>query len=186
MTLFTRYVPLAAILPPWISGRTAAFCAAYLNIVPKGTRLMLKIKNGYLELTEDEKLAKLTFNEADLYVGDDADDLIKDTLQTIRLMKTVQQTNGERACQRFIISNCQQASDILQLMDLFLWSGWTKDELTVDFMPLFETVNDLSHAAGIMENCYTRIRSIKSICSTATTVKPLCWVSRIVLRTVVT
>jgi len=112
------------------------------------------IKDGYLELSEQKKLAALTFNEANLFVGDDADDLTKDTLNTIRLMKTIQHTNGEKACQRFIISNCQQASDILQLMDLFLWSGWKKDELTVDFMPLFETVNDLGVAAEVMERLY--------------------------------
>jgi phosphoenolpyruvate carboxylase len=121
----------------------------------EGHNVDQKIKNGYLELSEDDKLAQLTFNEADLMCGDDADDLTKDTLNTIRLMKTIQHTNGERACQRFIISNCQQASDILQLMDLFLWSGWTRDELTVDFMPLFETVNDLGNAAAIMEKLYT-------------------------------
>jgi phosphoenolpyruvate carboxylase len=113
-----------------------------------------KIKDGYLALSEADKLAKLTFNEANLFCGDDASDLTKDTLNTIRLMKTIQHSNGEKACQRFIISNCQQASDILQLMDLFLWSGWKKDELTVDFMPLFETVNDLGYAAEIMEKLY--------------------------------
>jgi len=120
----------------------------------EGHQVDAEIKDGYLDFTEDEKLSHLTFNEANLFVADDADDLTKDTLNTIRLMKTIQQTNGERACQRFIISNCQQASDILQLMDLFLWSGWKKDELTVDFMPLFETVNDLGHAAPIMEKLY--------------------------------
>ncbi len=114
-----------------------------------------EIKDGYLELDEQEKLKTLTFNETNFFCGDDADDLTKDALNTIRLMKTIQQTNGEKACQRFIISNCQQASDILQLINLFLWSGWKKDELTVDFMPLFETVNDLSHAAGVMEKLYT-------------------------------
>jgi phosphoenolpyruvate carboxylase len=121
----------------------------------EGHQVDAEIKDGYLELSEDKKLAQLTFNEANLFCGDDADDLTKDTLNTIRLMKSIQNSNGERACQRFIISNCQQASDILQLMDLFLWSGWKKEELTVDFMPLFETVNDLSHAAGIMERLYT-------------------------------
>lgn len=113
-----------------------------------------RIKPGYTDLSEEEKLAKLTFNEADLFCDDNADALIKDTLTTIRLMKDIQRTNGEKACQRFIISNCQQASDILQLVDLFLWSGWKKEELNVDFMPLFETVNDLSSAAEIMEKLY--------------------------------
>src|ERR1700761_3112441 len=78
------------------------------------------------------KLKTITFNEADFVCPDDADKMICDTLNTIRLMRQIQLTNGEKACQRFIISNCQQASDILQLIDLFLWSGWKKDELTVD------------------------------------------------------
>jgi phosphoenolpyruvate carboxylase len=73
-------------------------------------------------------------------------DLTRDTLDTIRLMKQIQHTNGEKGCQRFIISNCQQASDILQLITCF-YGAAGKKKLSVDFMPLFETVNDLKHAA---------------------------------------
>jgi phosphoenolpyruvate carboxylase len=113
------------------------------------------IPSGYEDFAEHEKLANLQFNEAGFKCPDDADDDIKDTLNTIRLMKEVQYANGEKACQRFIISNCQQASDILQLIDLFIWSGWKTENLSVDFMPLFETVNDLQHAAGVMEVLYT-------------------------------
>ncbi|GAA4913399.1 phosphoenolpyruvate carboxylase [Mucilaginibacter defluvii] len=113
------------------------------------------IKPDYFELDEAKKLKNIKFNEADFICPDDADDLTKDTLNTIRLVKKIQHNNGEKACQRFIISNCQQASDILQLIDLFLWSGWEKDNLAVDFVPLFETVNDLKHAAGVMEKLYT-------------------------------
>ncbi len=113
------------------------------------------LPKGYFDLDEQQKLATLTFNERYFVCPDDADDLIKDTLNTIRLMKKIQYANGQKACQRFIISNCQQASDILQLIDLFLWSGWKAEELTVDFMPLFETVNDLKVAAEVMERLYT-------------------------------
>jgi len=109
---------------------------------------------GYDALSEEDKLKALTFNEADFHCPDDEADMTKDTLDTIRLVKQIQYSNGEKACQRFIISNCQRASDILQLINLFLWSGWKKESLTVDFMPLFETVNDLSQAAGIMESLY--------------------------------
>jgi phosphoenolpyruvate carboxylase len=113
------------------------------------------IIEGYQDFTEAEKISNIIFNEADFYCPDDQDKLTRDTLDTIRLMKEIQRTNGEKACQRFIISNCQQASDILQLIDLFLWSGWEKDSLSVDFMPLFETVNDLKSAARVMESLYT-------------------------------
>jgi phosphoenolpyruvate carboxylase len=112
------------------------------------------LNKGYEALTEEEKLKTIPFNESDFHCPDDADDLTKDTLNTIRLVKQIQLSNGEKACQRFIISNCQRASDILQLINLFLWSGWRKESLSVDFMPLFETVNDLSHAAEVMESLY--------------------------------
>jgi phosphoenolpyruvate carboxylase len=121
----------------------------------KNTKLQTGLPSAYEAFNEADKLKNIVFNEADFKCPDDADSLTKDTLDTIRLMKRIQHANGEKACQRFIISNCQQASDILQLITLFLWSGWEKNKLTVDFMPLFETVNDLSHAAEIMEKLYT-------------------------------
>ncbi|WP_423148320.1 phosphoenolpyruvate carboxylase [Rubrolithibacter danxiaensis] len=113
------------------------------------------IPENYSELPEEEKLKHIQFEEADYICEDNADDLTKDTLATIRLMKQMQLSGGEKACNRFIISNCQQASDILQLTTLFLWSGWKKDELNVDFVPLFETVNDLASAAEVMKKLYT-------------------------------
>jgi phosphoenolpyruvate carboxylase len=113
------------------------------------------VPKGYADMDEATKLKSLPFAEADFVCPADADDMTRDTLDTIRLMRQIQHENGVKGCQRFIISNCQQASDILQLIDLFLWSGWKKDKLTVDFMPLFETVNDLKHASGVMETLYT-------------------------------
>ena len=113
------------------------------------------IVDGYLDFEEADKLKNIAFKEANFKCPADEDSEITDTLDTIRLMKQIQAANGEKACQRFIISNCQQASDILQLIDLFLWSGWKKDSLSVDFMPLFETVNDLGVAAQVMESLYT-------------------------------
>ncbi|WP_207425409.1 phosphoenolpyruvate carboxylase [Pedobacter sp. SYSU D00535] len=109
---------------------------------------------GYSDFTEEEKISKIAFDEDDISC-DDFDSLSNDTLQTIRLMKRMQHAGGEKASHRFIISNCQRASDILQLINLFLWSGWKKDELKVDFVPLFETVQDLRAASQVMESLYT-------------------------------
>jgi len=113
------------------------------------------VKPDYFDLDEEGKLKAIQFTEINYNPLEDADAMVKDTLGTIRLMKEIQTASGEKACQRFIISNCQQASDILQLMNLFLWSGWKKENLSVDFMPLFETVNDLAVAAQVMERLYT-------------------------------
>jgi phosphoenolpyruvate carboxylase len=113
------------------------------------------VDSTYYEMSEEDKLKAIQFTEINYSPLEDADKLVLDTLRTIRLMKDIQQSGGEKACQRFIISNCQQASDILQLINLFLWSGWKKEQLSVDFMPLFETVHDLANAAEVMELLYT-------------------------------
>ncbi|PAW94037.1 phosphoenolpyruvate carboxylase [Mucilaginibacter sp. MD40] len=113
------------------------------------------VPKNYEEMDEAAKIKSLPFNQADFKCPETAEPLIRDTLDTIRLVKQIQHSNGEKGCQRFIISNCQQASDILQLIALFLWSGWEKDKLSIDFMPLFETVNDLKHASEVMERLYT-------------------------------
>ena len=109
---------------------------------------------NYDSLSEAEKIKALSFKSARLNYTDSTDPLINDTLQTIAEIKQIQESNGELACHRFIISNCQQASDILQLIELFLWSGWEENNLSIDFVPLFETVHDLADAAEIMETLY--------------------------------
>ncbi|WP_342330011.1 phosphoenolpyruvate carboxylase [Pedobacter sp. FW305-3-2-15-E-R2A2] len=110
---------------------------------------------NYDTLSEEQKIKALVFKSAKVNYTEQPDSLTQDTLETIAEIKQIQQSNGEMACHRFIISNCQQASDILQLMELFLWNGWTEDDLTVDFVPLFETVHDLADAAEIMETLYS-------------------------------
>jgi len=110
---------------------------------------------NYDSLSEEEKIKILTFKSARVSHNEKADSLVQDTLQTITEVKQIQQSNGELACHRFIISNCQQASDILQLIELFLWNGWQEDDLSIDFVPLFETVNDLADAGAIMETLYS-------------------------------
>jgi phosphoenolpyruvate carboxylase len=67
----------------------------------------------------------------------------------------IQEQNGIQGCQRYIISNCQSAIDIVrvyQLAKLILGKGET---LPLDIVPLFETIDDLAHARDIMEEMYS-------------------------------
>lgn len=130
------------------------------RILRKVHQFALK-QNGFereidgVQLAERERIAGLKFEELDFHCPKEADGLVKDTLETIRLVNKLQNAGGEKACHRFIISNCQQASDILQLIELFLMSGWKKESLNIDFVPLFETIDDLSKASQVMEVLYT-------------------------------
>lgn len=115
----------------------------------------LAIADDFDRLDEKAKQRAMKFEEYDLPPGEDAPPLVMDTLEVIRVIGDIQRSGGERAAQRFIISNCQQASDMLELMELFLWSGWRREALHIDFVPLFETVDDLKRAAVVMETLYT-------------------------------
>lgn len=78
----------------------------------------------------------------------------KDQLETIEAMRTIQQLNGETGCNRYIISHCTSELNVLEVYALFLLNGWKKEEINIDIIPLFETIDDLKHAAGVMSELY--------------------------------
>ena len=106
---------------------------------------------NYLELNESDKIKTLSKIKGDispeLFEG-----LANSTLGSIRAMKEIQENNGEKACNRYIISNNQSALNILEVFTMFRLSDW--ENPTVDIVPLFETVSDLKVAPMVMETVY--------------------------------
>ncbi len=82
-------------------------------------------------------------------------DITHDTCITIQSIKLIQQKNGEKGCNRFIISNCGRASDIIMLYKLFQANDWGNGSIPMDFIPLFETIDDLENCDTIMEQLYS-------------------------------
>ena len=78
--------------------------------------------------------------------------ITKETLGSILAMRVIQESNGERGCNRYIISNCQTIDDILELFALHKICIW--DHPSVDIIPLFETIPDLEVCEKIMQNLY--------------------------------
>lgn len=110
---------------------------------------------GYAALDDAGKINLLTSISAtvDAAIFDDA--VHADTLQSMRAVKTIQQYNGVEGCNRYIISQCNSALNAMEVYGLFLLSGWKKEEMTIDIVPLFETIDDLQHAAAVMRTLYT-------------------------------
>ncbi|MDX5437581.1 MAG: phosphoenolpyruvate carboxylase, partial [Pontibacter sp.] len=69
-------------------------------------------------------------------------------------MKTIQEQNGEEGCHRYIISHSTSALNVLEVYTLFALRGWSREEMTVDIVPLFETIDDLRNAARVMGELY--------------------------------
>ncbi|OYU85372.1 MAG: phosphoenolpyruvate carboxylase [Flavobacterium sp. BFFFF2] len=94
----------------------------------------------------------LNIAEKPIQPVDFGDPLIQSTLESILAMRHIQSVNGEMGCNRYIISNNETSRDVLEIYTLFQLCGW--HEPTVDFVPLFESVNDLQEAATVMEALY--------------------------------
>ncbi len=114
------------------------------NVLPK----------EYASFNHEEKIAALTQINAVANTELYEDGVPKDTLQSISAIKTIQHNNGQKGCNRYIISQCNSALNVLEVYGLFLMSGWKKEEMNIDIVPLFETVEDLKNASGIMRSLY--------------------------------
>jgi len=110
---------------------------------------------GYEGMSDAEKIAVLPTLKGKAQPELYEDPLIRDTIESVGAMRTIQGLNGENGCSRYIISQCSSAVNVMEVMGLLLVGGFPKDSLTVDIVPLFETVDDLKAAASVMEELYS-------------------------------
>jgi phosphoenolpyruvate carboxylase len=120
------------------------------GLIESGSSIFPKDFNS---LSEKEQLLLLSKvdDTIDLSVFKDED--VLSTLNTIKAIKTIQESNGERAANRYIISNNQTALNVMQLFAMLKLVAF-QDKLTVDIGPLFETITDLENAHLVMEELY--------------------------------
>ena len=109
--------------------------------------------NTYNDFSEEKKIKVISKIKGDISPDLFEDDLANSTLSSIRAMKEIQLNNGEKASNRYIISNNQSALNILEVFTMFRLSDW--ENPTVDIVPLFETVSDLKVAPKVMEAVYS-------------------------------
>lgn len=109
---------------------------------------------NFLELELSDQLKHLSEIKGSIGTIEFNDELAKNIVGTIKTMKAIQDENGEVACNRYIISNNQTTLNVLQLFAMLKIIAF-QDSLTVDIVPLFETVPDLEAAPKVMEELYT-------------------------------
>ena len=107
----------------------------------------------YLDLSEEEQIDILSNVADNIDLDQVNDEMVSKTLGSIKAIKTIQENNGERGANRYIISNNQTALNVMETFAMFNLCGY-KDDLNVDIIPLFETVDDLTNAGLVMEKLY--------------------------------
>ena len=111
------------------------------------------ILKNYNLISDSEKLKLLSEVNNNLNPKDYEDEMTNATLDSVLTMKSIQEKNGEFGCNRYIISNCESAIQVMETYALFGLCGWKNP--TVDIIPLFEVIDDLQNAPLIMEQLYT-------------------------------
>lgn len=112
------------------------------------------LPENYTDLSEEEQIEALLKTDGPIDPAQFEDELFRDALECAAEIKNIQKQNGEEGCHRYIISHSTSALDVMQVYGLLKLGGWKAEELTVDIVPLFESVEDLHNASGVMKKLY--------------------------------
>ena len=127
-----------------------AFTNMVKNLIEIGDTTFPK---NYSTLSEKDQINILSQVKGSVDLNTLTDELSVKTMESISAIKTIQQRNGERGANRYIISNNQSALNIMETFAMLNLSGF-KEYVPVDVIPLFETVEDLKNAEKVMRTVY--------------------------------
>ncbi|MGB2087323.1 MAG: phosphoenolpyruvate carboxylase [Psychroflexus salarius] len=109
---------------------------------------------NWKNLNEDQQVELLTQRETKAKPGEYTNELTSDTLKNVQQVQSLQQKNGLKSVHRYIISNAEKITDVLNVYGLFKFSGYKDKDLNIDIVPLFETMQGMSNAHHVMKSLY--------------------------------
>ncbi|WP_213196117.1 phosphoenolpyruvate carboxylase [Cloacibacterium caeni] len=111
-------------------------------------------KQDVASLTNSEKVNILISEHIKANPNDFEDEIIKETLKSVINVKEIQAKNGERGMHRYIISNSDTVEDVMNVFALFKVCGYQDEDINIDIVPLFETMEGLANAEKVMQDLY--------------------------------
>ena len=127
---------------------------AFINLVETLNRSSDSIfPKNYTELSEKKQIAILSKVEGKVNPSLFKEKIVKDTLESMYAMQQIQNRNGEKGANRYIISNNQTALNVMETYAMLKLCDFGK-VLPIDIIPLFETVTDLKNADAVMRTLY--------------------------------
>jgi len=112
------------------------------------------LPSNYNTLSEEEKICVLQNLSSSIDPALLNNDIFKDTIESTQAIKVIQHLNGEAGCNRYIISHSTSALNVMEVFGLLILGGWNREQMPVDIVPLFETVEDLQNAETVMRKLY--------------------------------
>ncbi|RNA62144.1 phosphoenolpyruvate carboxylase [Chryseobacterium nematophagum] len=108
---------------------------------------------GDIEANDDEKFNTLIKTSKKINI-DGFEDIVKDTLLSVSQVTDIQQQNGFRGMNRYIISNSDAVKDVMNVYAFFKICGYKEEDIHMDIVPLFETMEGLANAENVMQELY--------------------------------
>lgn len=106
------------------------------------------------DLANAEKIDVLLKQNITANPDDFEEEIIKETLKSVVNVKQIQKNNGERGMHRYIISNSDTVEDVMNVFTLFKVCGYNEEEINIDIVPLFETMEGLDMSEKVMSDLY--------------------------------
>lgn len=123
---------------------------------------------------KDEDIQRILAAKYRVDENDHNDTFVKETISSFRTIPQIQQRNGEQGCHRYIISNCQQATDVAIVLALAQLTATPPGSaqrrqtgdlppVPLDIAPLFETIDDLADCHEVMRALYSNAHYAKHL-----------------------
>jgi phosphoenolpyruvate carboxylase len=110
-----------------------------------------------LEIRQHSAVHAAALADLDAHDGEPTEDMTREVLATFRVMAELQESWGERACRRYVISFCSSASDIEAVPRLASYAlGSRAEQVALRVVPLFETGEDLRRSADVLDSWVAR------------------------------
>jgi len=113
-----------------------------------------RLPDDYTTLSDHEKASVLLCVNACVDSDAISDETASEALRVASAMRQIRSENGPEGCERYVISHCESSLDVLEVYGLLLLGGFSADQLDIDIVPLFETIDDLKNASTIMRELY--------------------------------
>lgn len=107
------------------------------------------------EKTAEEKIDYLLRSEKVLDPDNFDNEITRETLKSIYNIRQIQARNGERGMHRYIISNSDEIKDVLNVFAMMKLCGYSDEDMKIDIVPLFETMEGLDRSEEVMRKLYT-------------------------------
>lgn len=105
--------------------------------------------------THEEKINFLLDSDAVLSADDFDDEMTCETIKSIYNIRKIQQKNGERGMHRYIISNSDDVKDVMNVYVMMKLCGYAEEDINIDIVPLFETMEGLDRSEEVMRTLYS-------------------------------